>query len=54
MWGGPSHAKLQHAEHQAHGHANQLPWRRGRLGIVIPAVTLGAFAVAAIIYLIAA
>lgn len=40
----PSHANLHQAENQAHGHENQVPWRRGRLGVIIPAVTVVAFA----------
>lgn len=52
MWGS-SHAKIHQAENQAHGRENQFPWRRGRLGIIIPAATLVAFAVAVTIYLIA-
>jgi hypothetical protein len=43
--GGPSHAKLHQAENQAHGREEQFPWRRGRLGIIIPLVTIVAYAV---------
>jgi len=51
MWGS-SHANIHQAENQAHGRENQLPWRRGRLGIIVPAATLAAFAVAVTIYVI--
>lgn len=54
VWGGPSHAKLHQAENQAHGHEDQFPWRRGRLGLIVPAVTVGGFAIAVLVYLIAA
>jgi hypothetical protein len=49
---GPSHAKLHQAENQAHGYENQFLWRRGRLGMIIPAVTLILAAIAVIAYLI--
>lgn len=45
---------MHQAEHQAHGHEHQLPWRRGRLGLIIPAVTVGGFAIAVVVYLITA
>jgi len=45
----PSHGKLHQAENQAHGREGQLPWRRGRLGLIIPLVTVVA-AIAAVIY----
>ena len=37
---GPSHAKFHQAENQVHGGEGQFPWRRGRLGLVIPLVTV--------------
>ncbi len=37
---GPSHAKFHQAENQAHGRESQFPWRRGRLGLIIPLVTV--------------
>ena len=51
MWGGPSHARMHQAENQTRGE-NQLPWRRGLLGWLIPTVTLTAFAIAVIVYLV--
>lgn len=54
MWGGPSHARMHQAENQAHGHESQLPWRRGRLGIIIPVATLAAAAVAVVVLFIVA
>lgn len=48
---GPSHARMHQAESQTRGE-NQLPWRRGRLGLSIPAVALAAFAIAVVVYLV--
>lgn len=41
---GSGHAKLHQAENQAHGREQQLPWRRGRLGLIIPLIAVLAFA----------
>lgn len=49
---GPSHAKLHQAENQAHGREPQFPWRRGRLGLLVPLITI-VVAIAVVIYVVA-
>lgn len=49
---GPGHATLHQAENQAHGREGQLPWRRGRLGLIIPLATVVAAISAVVIILV--
>lgn len=52
MWG-PGHARAQQSVNQAHGRDGQLPTRRGRLGLLLPAVTVLLAGAAVVVYLLA-